>query len=72
MIWNLLKFLRIDKKPLQTDNMRLHGLIWKKIDGVWREACETCGGNCGQCGQTGRLGNIPVDMNTIIKSHHDK
>lgn len=44
-----------------------NGYMWRKIGGEWRQVCDTCGGNCGQCGDTGKLGNVPADMDFIIK-----
>lgn len=60
--------------PISTEMQRL-GLTWAYItdpngpasNGRWIEVCDFCGGNCGQCGMTGRIGNIPFDMERMIK-----
>jgi hypothetical protein len=62
---NLIRSWLLPKPPPLTDEMKHNDLVWRAI---WVKACATCGGNCGQCGLTGKLGNVPADMDNLIRS----
>ncbi len=55
------------KPPELTEQMKSLGFRWQKIEGVWREMCNTCGGNCGQCGTSLGAGTAP-SLSSVVKS----
>lgn len=56
------------KFPPVTDEMSCRGLTWARTtDGKFIEVCDFCGGNCGQCGITSRVGNVPFNMDRMVK-----
>ena len=58
----------LDRNDSRPSFRAADGFVWRKVEKVWRQVCDTCGGNCGQCGITGRIGNIAPSMDYLIVS----